>query len=101
LASDRQRGQRAIRPFQALEAVTSTARRRWSATRQTSTYFGGNSTNLGATGGLESNTLTTTTMPAHTHGVTDPTHFHNLPAAVPNAAGSSPSGGGSTSKIVD
>lgn len=55
-----------------------------SATRLTSTYFGGNSTNLGATGGLESNTLTTTTMPSHSHTITDPTHSH---AGVINGAG--------------
>jgi microcystin-dependent protein len=47
------------------------------ATRLTSTYFGGNSTILGATGGLESNTLTTAQLAAHSHGVTDPGHTHN------------------------
>ena len=51
-----------------------------SATRLTSTHFGGNSTVLGAVGGLESNTLTTTTMPAHSHvnTLTDPGHFHDI-----------------------
>lgn len=37
-----------------------------SATRLTSTYFGGNSTNLGATGGAEKETLITANMPAIT-----------------------------------
>jgi microcystin-dependent protein len=37
-----------------------------SATRLTSTYFGGNSTVLGAVGGLESSTLVTGNLPAYT-----------------------------------
>lgn len=37
-----------------------------SATRLTSTYFGGNSANLGAVGGLESSTLLTANLPAYT-----------------------------------
>jgi len=37
-----------------------------SATRLTSTYFVGNSTTLGATGGLESNTLVTANLPPYT-----------------------------------
>lgn len=46
-----------------------------SATRLTSTYFGGNSTALGAVGGLES---ATAPLPAHTHSntLTDPGHTH-------------------------
>jgi microcystin-dependent protein len=59
------------------------------ATRLTSTYFGGNSTILGATGGLESNTLTTAQLAAHSHGITDPGHAH--------VEQGSPAGGGSTS----
>lgn len=53
-----------------------TAMKEASATRLTSTYFGGNSTTLGATGGLESHTLTTAQLAAHSHGVTDPGHTH-------------------------
>lgn len=37
-----------------------------SATRLTSTYFGGNSANLGAVGGLESSTLLTANLPPYT-----------------------------------
>lgn len=50
-----------------------------SATLLTSTYFGGNSTVLGATGGLESHLLTTPEIPAHNHGVNDPQHGHAFP----------------------
>lgn len=38
------------------------------ATRLTATYFGGDSTALGAVGGLESATISTAQMPAHDHG---------------------------------
>jgi len=46
-------------------------------TRLTSSYFGGNSTVLGATGGAES---ATAPLPAHTHAntLTDNGHAHNL-----------------------
>jgi microcystin-dependent protein len=49
-----------------------------SASRLTSTYFGGNSTVLGAVGGLESHTLTTAQLAAHSHAntLTDPGHSH-------------------------
>lgn len=47
-----------------------------SASRLTSSYFGGDSTVLGATGGSESHTLTTAQLAAHSHGVTDPGHTH-------------------------
>lgn len=49
------------------------------ATRLTSTYFGGNSTVMGAVGGGESHTLTAAEIPAHTHPNTlnDPGHRHN------------------------
>lgn len=33
---------------------------------------------LGDTGGVESTVLTTTQMPSHTHGVTDPGHLHTI-----------------------
>jgi microcystin-dependent protein len=48
------------------------------AARLTATYFGGNSTVMGATGGGESHLLTTAEMPAHTHAntLTDPGHTH-------------------------
>ncbi|OIQ63108.1 phage terminase large subunit [mine drainage metagenome] len=54
-----------------------------SAARLTSAYFGGNSTNLGATGGVESQTLTTAQLPVHSHAnsLSDPGHSHqeNIP----------------------
>jgi len=42
------------------------------AARLTAGYFGGNSANMGAVGGLESNNVILT----HNHGVTDPGHSH-------------------------
>lgn len=62
------------------------------ATRLTSTYFGGTSTQIGATGGSESNTLTSSQIPAHSHPntLTDPGHGHPLN---PNPSGFSGSGG--------
>jgi microcystin-dependent protein len=50
-----------------------------SASRLTSTYFGSNSTNLGAVGGAESHVLTTPEIPSHTHAntLTDPGHVHS------------------------
>jgi microcystin-dependent protein len=49
-----------------------------SGIRLTSTYFGGNSTNLGATGGSENHLLTVGEMPGHTHAATvnDTGHSH-------------------------
>jgi microcystin-dependent protein len=49
-----------------------------SATRLTASYFGGNSTSLGATGGAESQTLTIAQLPVHSHAnvLTDPGHIH-------------------------
>ena len=54
------------------------AMREASATRLTSAYFGGNSANLGAVGGLESHTLTTAQLASHTHvnTLSDPGHAH-------------------------
>lgn len=65
------------------------------ATRLTSTYFGGNSTVLGATGGGESHLLTTAEIPSHTHAntLTDPGHTHGFnPSA--RQFGSAGTGGG-------
>jgi microcystin-dependent protein len=49
-----------------------------SATRLTSSYFGGNSTVLGQAGGLESHTLTTAQLASHSHAnsLSDPGHTH-------------------------
>lgn len=44
------------------------------ATRLTSGFFGGDSTTLGAVGGLQSNNVILT----HSHGITDPGHSHNI-----------------------
>lgn len=51
-----------------------------SATRLTATYFGGNSTVLGATGGTESHTLTQAELPAFKPAITitDPGHVHAI-----------------------
>lgn len=68
------------------------------AGRLTSSYFGTAASSLGAVGGLESQTLTTAQMPAHSHGVTDPGHTHT-PPGVPaglwgdNVTGSAAQGG--------
>ena len=76
-----------------------------SATRLTSTYFGGNSANLGAVGGLESHTLTSAQIPAHSHpnSLNDPGHFHSYTAPIPisvlqpgGSAGSVSTGSSST-----
>ena len=50
------------------------------ATRLTSSYFGGNSTLMGAVGGTESHALTVGEIPSHQHSVflKDPGHTHSL-----------------------
>ncbi|MCA6117873.1 tail fiber protein [Bradyrhizobium sp. WSM 1738] len=50
-----------------------------SASRLTSTYFGGSSTSLGATGGSDSHTLTVAQLASHAHPNTlsDPGHTHS------------------------
>lgn len=50
------------------------------ANRLTATYFGTSAAALGAVGGLESHTLTTAQLAAHSHGVTDPGHSHTTNA---------------------
>ncbi|MCK1742218.1 tail fiber protein [Bradyrhizobium sp. 139] len=64
-----------------------------SATRLTSSYFGGNSTTLGATGGLESHTLTTAQLASHSHAnsLSDPGHSH--PVTIPSNSGNTGGGG--------
>jgi microcystin-dependent protein len=48
-----------------------------SAARLTSTYFGGNSTVLGAVGGLETHTIATTNLPSYTPSGSISTVFNN------------------------
>lgn len=56
-----------------------------SASRLTSTHFGGNSTVLGATGGLESHTLTEAQLAAHDHDITDTGHTHSRSVQTPTS----------------
>ena len=69
-----------------------------SATRLTATYFGGDSTVLGATGGLESHTLTTAQLASHAHnGTTNGTsndHTHGFTAILTDVPGAISYGGG-------
>ena len=55
------------------------AMREAAATRLTATYFGGNSANFGAVGGLESHTLTTAQLAshAHTNSLNESPHSHS------------------------
>lgn len=63
------------------------------ASRLTSSYFGTSAASLGATGGLESHTLTTAQLASHSHAnaLTDPGHAH---------AETFPNGGGGASWYV-
>ena len=69
------------------------------ATRLTSAYFGGNSANMGAVGGLESNSVILT----HNHSITDPGHAHDMQFRVGNTttAGAIPYGGSSDHQTID
>lgn len=71
-----------------------------SATRLTSTYFGGNSTTLGAIGGSESHALTQAELPAFKPGITitDPGHTHtgSAPTQGTNATSSGTAQWGNT-----
>jgi microcystin-dependent protein len=60
-----------------------------SAARLTSTYFGGNSTALGAVGGLESHSLTTAQLAVHSHAnsLTDPGHTHHTTSSLSSVTG--------------
>jgi microcystin-dependent protein len=64
------------------------------ASRLTATYFGGNSTVMGATGGVES---ATAPLPAHTHtgttGNDSPDHTHTVASAAQNGVTYASSGG--------
>jgi microcystin-dependent protein len=75
-----------------------TAMKEASATRLTSTYFGGNSASLGAVGGLESQTLGSTQIPGHTHsgntGNESNTHTHSTTVAGVLNGGTSQIGSG-------
>jgi microcystin-dependent protein len=69
------------------------AMREASASRLTSTYFGANSTSLGAVGGLESHVLTTAQLASHSHAVTDPGHIHTFSSLFAGAASGATQGG--------
>jgi microcystin-dependent protein len=64
------------------------------ASHLTSTYFGGDSTALGAVGGGESHALTTAEMPAHNHSITDPGHIHSVPNIIIIGGGAAQASGG-------
>ena len=74
------------------------------ASRLTAGYFGGNSTQLGATGGAENVSMALANLIQHDHTVflNDPGHSHATNAAIPAGVGAyspggvSPSGGGAT-----
>jgi len=66
------------------------AMREATATRLTSTYFGGDSTVLGAVGGSQSHTLTNAQNGPHSHGgvtgTDSPDHAHGFTAGFPNGS---------------
>lgn len=49
-----------------------------SAASRLTTASGMTTGNLGGTGGVETVTITTATMPVHAHGISDPTHTHTI-----------------------
>lgn len=69
-----------------------------SASRLTGLTNGVNGNNFAAAGGLQSTTLTSTELPAHTHSITDPGHGHPGSTAPNQSAGAgfTVAGGGST-----
>jgi microcystin-dependent protein len=64
-----------------------------SANRLTNQSGGLNGDTLGATGGAETHTLTTAELAVHSHGVTDPGHFHTLTQQVRGTSMVNQSGG--------
>jgi microcystin-dependent protein len=68
------------------------------ANRLTNAGSGITGTTLGATGGAETVTLTTSQIPSHNHGVTDPGHTHTFAISAVGGGGVSTNvvGGGST-----
>jgi len=69
------------------------------ASRLTADYFGGNSTQLGATGGAENVSMALANLIQHDHTVflNDPGHSHATNAAVPGGVGANSPGGVSPS----
>ncbi len=63
------------------------------SSRLTISYFGGNSTLVGSSGGGESHTLTTAEMPPHNHSasVSDPGHSHGTTLPYPGGGATYPS----------
>jgi microcystin-dependent protein len=70
------------------------------ANRLTSGGSGIAGTALGATGGAEIHTLTTTEMPAHNHGISDPGHAHGVSGGNLGGTGVSPQSGTTTNCLT-